>query len=136
MLLSKPSSLFRNPVNSMKAGSLRVSYPTRKWLSSGLGWQSVRNGNPSYLLGLPTGCVVQGCLIQARSHTATTIRYRSFPFKATSFSRSFPSLRTIHSSRTSHIDRLQNLEDAANRDRGNARTQAVFLEVVVRYLLE
>lgn len=39
-------------------------------------------------------------------------------------------VRAFHSTKTLHSERLQNLEDAANRDKDNARTQAVFLEVI------
>ena len=39
-------------------------------------------------------------------------------------------VRAFHSSKTLQSERLQNLEDAANRDKDNARTQAVFLEVI------
>src|SRR6202022_763104 len=39
-------------------------------------------------------------------------------------------VRQFHSSPSSRYDRLQNLEDAANRDRDNANAQAVFLQVV------
>jgi hypothetical protein len=35
----------------------------------------------------------------------------------------------FHSSSAARYDRLQNLEDAANRDRDNANAQAVFLQV-------
>lgn len=37
--------------------------------------------------------------------------------------------RQFHSSQSRPYDRLQNLEDAANRDRDNANAQAVFLQV-------
>src|SRR5438270_13914847 len=37
--------------------------------------------------------------------------------------------RQFHSSQSQPYDRLQNLEDAANRDRDNANAQAVFLQV-------
>lgn len=40
----------------------------------------------------------------------------------------FP-LRQFHSTSCTWYDRLQNLEDAANRDRDNAHAQAVFLQV-------
>jgi hypothetical protein len=47
---------------------------------------------------------------------------------------SFPtSFRKFHTSQQWRYDRLQNLEDAANRDRDNANAQAVFLQVS-RYL--
>jgi hypothetical protein len=37
--------------------------------------------------------------------------------------------RLFHVSSAQHYDRLQNLEDAANRDRDNANAQAVFFQV-------
>lgn len=37
--------------------------------------------------------------------------------------------KQFHSSSAARYDRLQNLEDAANRDRDNANAQAVFLQV-------
>jgi hypothetical protein len=39
--------------------------------------------------------------------------------------------RSFHLSTSVRYDRLQNLEDAANRDRDNANAQAVFLQVKV-----
>jgi hypothetical protein len=42
--------------------------------------------------------------------------------------------RQFHPSQSRHYDRLQNLEDAANRDRDNANAQAVFLQVCVPFI--
>jgi hypothetical protein len=42
-------------------------------------------------------------------------------------------IRLFHSSLPGLYDRLQNLEDAANRDRDNANAQAVFLQVRSRW---
>jgi hypothetical protein len=42
-----------------------------------------------------------------------------------------PHSRSFHLSTSVRYDRLQNLEDAANRDRDNANAQAVFLQVKV-----
>ena len=43
--------------------------------------------------------------------------------------------RQFHSSLSQPYDRLQNLEDAANRDRDNANAQAVFLQVRAPFIM-
>lgn len=40
------------------------------------------------------------------------------------------SVRQFHSSTSARYDRLQSLEEAANRDRDNPNTQAIFLQVI------
>ena len=44
-----------------------------------------------------------------------------------------PTCRLFHSSTLRRYDRLQVLEDAANRDRDNANTQAIFMEAQARH---
>lgn len=64
------------------------------------------------------------------------VDHNLFPLQKLAFRR--PLGRPFHISYSNRYDRLQNLEDAANRDRDNANAQAVFLQVkiFVTYLAE
>ena len=65
--------------------------------------------------------------IVAAGFTQRPIHTSSLPLKPRL---RFPtSFRKFHTSQQWRYDRLQNLEDAANRDRDNANAQAVFLQV-------
>ena len=55
----------------------------------------------------------------------------SFYSRPQSLALAQPHSRSFHLSTSVRYDRLQNLEDAANRDRDNANAQAVFLQVKV-----
>jgi hypothetical protein len=55
----------------------------------------------------------------------------SFRSRPPSLALAQPHSRSFHMSTSVRYDRLQNLEDAANRDRDNANAQAVFLQVKV-----
>jgi hypothetical protein len=114
--------------NSMKIASLRL-YPCQKSaLSTVQGLPLGGDGSRCHLLLIPRVSILhQGPAINSYTHTRNLTR-RLHLSKLKSISVSSAS-RKFHSTRNLLYDRLQNLEEAANRDRDNARTQAVFLEV-------
>ena len=81
---------------------------------------------------LPRSTIAPSILKQIRGGVFTEPRqHRSTKFHNVL---GFP-LRQFHSTSCAWYDRLQNLEDAANRDRDNAHAQAVFLQVFNLYHL-
>jgi hypothetical protein len=127
---SSSSFLTRKPLCGLDGVSSRTQISRRGAASTGilsfalLSSRSVRThpGNsisPSH--GTRHYSIVAAGFARRPTHTSSLLLKPRLNFPA--------SLRKFHTSPQWRYDRLQNLEDAANRDRDNANAQAVFLQV-------
>ena len=124
---SGPSSWMKIPIGPSNAALFPTAFSRKVGASTGpssmafFSSKSVRThpGNPAFTShGTRQYSIVTTAFSQTDNSGLVKPR---LPF--------LPNVRNFHTSQQWRYDRLQNLEDAANRDRDNANAQAVFLQV-------